>query len=363
MLRVGRVGSIPDIVNAGIGKWSFEIMKHEELLSFVFAPKYGAPHIKTNANISIKSFKAFSFLPKNRFGVFRLLEWIKTIFNLIIVQLRGIIWFSSKNLDMVHLHSQMYFLILMWTKWTKKPCILSFHGEDFNYLLTNRFLQYLVTLPDLITVISPEMKDTIEKISGKNNVIYIPNGIDLHEYPDKQEPRVKTILFVASWKPVKRHMALIKAFELLIQEEEYSGYNLVIAGDGPLRRQGEEYIKKNGLSKKIFVLGKVEKDTLVDLYNSSMLSVLCSEREGFPKVVLESLSCGCPVLCTKVGALGELLGEDYQNYIENIDPIPFKKALIRSLEKPIVPTRVVNNYTWETARNTMINAYNELIDS
>ena len=363
MLRVGRVGSYPDVVNAGIGKWAYEIMKHEDILSFVYAPTFGAPHLRSNRNVIIKSFKSFNFLPKNRSFLIKFLKYIQTFYLIIFIQIRAIFWLSSKELNLVHLHSQMYFLVLFWAKVNKIPCVLTFHGEDFNYLLNNRVLKFLVKLPDLITVISPEMLTSVKEISGNKNTVYIPNGVDLSEFPDYKQRRENLVLLVAAWKPVKRHMSLIKAFELLLQEDQYASHKLVIAGDGPLFEQGRKYIEVKGLEEHIILLGAVDKSTLVEYYNKSKLSVLCSEREGFPKVVLESMACGCPVLCTKVGAVEQLFGVEYPNYIEDVSPEPFKKALQKALETPLIMKDIVSNYTWIATREQMFNEYKNILNS
>lgn len=50
---------------------------------------------------------------------------------------------------------------------------------------------------------------------------------------------------------------------------------------------------------------------LARIYNQSRLLVVPSYNEGGPRVMLEALACGTPVLSTRVGLAPELLGNDH----------------------------------------------------
>jgi glycosyltransferase involved in cell wall biosynthesis len=82
---------------------------------------------------------------------------------------------------------------------------------------------------------------------------------------------------------------------------------LLIAGNGPLRPDLEAKISALGLEGRVRLLGEVPHDRLTELYGAADCSILMSEREGWPNVLLESMACGTPVLATTVGGTPEIV--------------------------------------------------------
>lgn len=83
---------------------------------------------------------------------------------------------------------------------------------------------------------------------------------------------------------------------------------LVIVGDGELRRSLEEHRDRLGLRDSIRFVGRASDDALRDWYRAADLFVLPTVAyEGFGMVTAEALACGTPVVGTRVGATAELL--------------------------------------------------------
>lgn len=81
--------------------------------------------------------------------------------------------------------------------------------------------------------------------------------------------------------------------------------HLVMAGDGWRRPVVERQIRELGIEAHVSMLGWVEAPEL--LYPAVDVLLLLSTYESFPLVVVEALSCGCAVLATDVGDVGELV--------------------------------------------------------
>ena len=64
-------------------------------------------------------------------------------------------------------------------------------------------------------------------------------------------------------------------------------FELIIVGDGPLKKQLDEKIKFYNLQDKITLLGFVN-DVIPFLHQSDVM-ILCSRHEGYPNVVLEAV--------------------------------------------------------------------------
>ncbi|MGB3612998.1 MAG: glycosyltransferase, partial [Elainellaceae cyanobacterium] len=83
---------------------------------------------------------------------------------------------------------------------------------------------------------------------------------------------------------------------------------LAIAGKGPLRGALEAQVEALDLHQQVRFLGYLPDDDLPTAYQAADLTVMPSQAlEGFGLVILESLACGTPALCTPVGGMPEII--------------------------------------------------------
>ena len=83
---------------------------------------------------------------------------------------------------------------------------------------------------------------------------------------------------------------------------------LAIAGKGPLRSQLEKQVQTLGMSDNVQFLGFLPEADLSVAYQAANLTVMPSQSlEGFGLVLLESLACGTPAVCTPIGGMPEVL--------------------------------------------------------
>ena len=93
--------------------------------------------------------------------------------------------------------------------------------------------------------------------------------------------------------------------------DELEGHRveLVLIGDGPARASLEGRAERLGVADRIHWLGYVaERATYLDALASCDAFVVPSPAEGFPKVVLDALAVGLPVVATSSGELRPLAG-------------------------------------------------------
>jgi glycosyltransferase involved in cell wall biosynthesis len=117
------------------------------------------------------------------------------------------------------------------------------------------------------------------------------------------------VLYVGDVNYNKNLLGLIKAFAGLKGE-----ISLVLVGKAflednlPETKAISQLIKKLEIEKKVIRLGWLPNEDLVNIYN--LASVYCqpSFYEGFGLPVLEAMSCGCPVVCSKTSSLPEICG-------------------------------------------------------
>ena len=74
-----------------------------------------------------------------------------------------------------------------------------------------------------------------------------------------------------------------------------------------------------------------------DFYHKIDCLVLLSENEGCSSVIMESLSCGIPVICTKVGYHGETLTDGMECYFVERDSHAVEIAILRMMKSSFYP--------------------------
>ena len=116
---------------------------------------------------------------------------------------------------------------------------------------------------------------------------------------------VPVILYVSKMTPRKRPLDLLMAFELL-QEPAF----LLFVGDGPLKREVQDYATRRQLQNVMFV-GFQRQETLSQFYAVGDVFVLPSEYEPWGLVINEAMCFSLPIITTDgVASSADLVKED-----------------------------------------------------
>ncbi len=171
--------------------------------------------------------------------------------------------------------------------------------------------------------------DIAARFFNDNKVTVIPNPIDCSVLPEiYRERRRKVVCAVGRLSPQKNFANLIQAFSML--DEKFSEYTLEIYGDGPLKKNLQDLVKKLNLQSKVSFMGS-HKDVLYKI-NDTALFVMASDYEGYPNALAEAMAIGLPVICTDFhsGTARELI-ENMKNGL--LVPINDSQALAESIKK------------------------------
>lgn len=144
---------------------------------------------------------------------------------------------------------------------------------------------------------------------GDERLSVILNGIDHTRFrPEPTAVRRPSFLYVSRLEhPAKNHVRLIEAFE----EYRLGGgaWELHLAGsDWHGASEIHARIARSSCAGSIRTLGFVADADLPGLYQRAGALVYPSLFEGFGLPVVEAMACGCPVLCSTRGSLGEVSG-------------------------------------------------------
>lgn len=159
-------------------------------------------------------------------------------------------------------------------------------------------------LPEVIIGCSKATQQRLQKIYGNENVNFVYNGIKIPDIriPEPLSEKPTKALFIGRLEDYKGLWPLVNAFKL-IKERRIDCF-LTIAGDGRLKEQLQEYIKKEELEKYINLLG--HSNDVKELYQKHNFTIIPSLiEENFTVTSLESLEYYLPCIYTNSGGLSE----------------------------------------------------------
>lgn len=124
------------------------------------------------------------------------------------------------------------------------------------------------------------------------------------------------LLYVGSVEPRKNLATLVNAYASFLRRTKHPA-NLAIAGGSGWKNSSVfEAVARHGLQDRVRLLGFVSDDELLALYNCCAVFCYPSLYEGFGLPVIEAMSCGAPVITSRVTSLPEV-GGDAVRYIDD----------------------------------------------
>lgn len=150
-----------------------------------------------------------------------------------------------------------------------------------------------------------------------------------------------------------------KGLDVLLEAARQLPYKLKIAGDGPLMQESP--------APNIEFLGRLNALQVSDLLSNARFSVIPSQcYDNNPLSVIESLSCGTPVVGANIGGIPELIDEGSTGHIFESGSVEgLKSAIISSFDKnwdnDQIREKSLARFSAETHYDILMNVYNKTI--
>src|SRR2546423_10009497 len=248
---------------------------------------------------------------------------------------KNILWHQTQlpklvgehRLDVLHIPS---YRRMLW----RAPCPLvatihdlaPFHLSDkydWKRMFYGRVVvRFLARRQNRIVAISENTARDIERFFRiqRDRITVIHNGLEHERFFSAPRERARAdiasryqlnqpfFLYVARLEhPAKNHLPLIAAFEKF-KNSTGSDWQLALAGSD---WHGAETIHaattRSSFATDIRTLGFVDDERLPDLYRAAEVFVYPSLYEGFGLPPIEAMACGCPVISSTRGSLGEVV--------------------------------------------------------
>lgn len=238
---------------------------------------------------------------------------------------------EQEGYDIVHVHTPIAAFVTRYAlrglrRRKKLRVIYTAHG--FHFYKGNTFIKNLIFLTlekiaanwtDHLVVINEEDYDAALKhgLGSKKTVSLLPGiGLNLETFSPEKVPdsEVKNFrdslglgdkdslfVMIAEFNPGKRHVDVLEAFSKLDRENAH----LALVGKGSLEMEMRKKSELLGIADRVHFLGY--RNEIPMILKAAMASILPSEREGMPRVIMESMSMGVPVIASKVRGNIDLL--------------------------------------------------------
>ncbi|MDF1538841.1 MAG: glycosyltransferase family 4 protein [Candidatus Thorarchaeota archaeon] len=194
--------------------------------------------------------------------------------------------------------------------------LLGFERIRVMLLLKLIFVQSIKRASKLLTG-TDEMKAVYSKLVGipERNISVIPGFVDTNLFYPKEASHIRKKLGYTTQEFVFVYVGRLseqKGVRILIQAFAKASKNsfnvklLLIGGhssDRQLEAQRIRYYRKLcselGIANKVKFTGSISNRSIPEFLSASDVLVLPSKLEGFPRVLIEAMACGLPVLATK----------------------------------------------------------------
>lgn len=239
----------------------------------------------------------------------RLLSFIRKITEQIRFLYKSKRYIDDFKPDVVHIFTPIPILCGMYAR---KKCgskiVMSLHGSDALRMSKVRLFARILEIPDAVVVVGEDMIDVLPAdVKTKRPIVCIGNGVDLQVFTNQHKPREKQFIHVGNLRWQKGQEYLIKGFA-----EFYSlhpDYRLVMIGEGEEREKLQSLCVNLGVQEVVEFRGTQGRQYIADELNKSRAFVLTSVSEGFPKVIIEAMATGTPVISSDVGNIRKVVGD------------------------------------------------------
>jgi glycosyltransferase involved in cell wall biosynthesis len=312
---IGIIGITTDRIKRPVGKWQ-KINYCNKVIDFF--PVFFTPDQNKRSKIPL----SFNF-------ILSLLKYNKN-FNLsndIILEFHRIEpvypFRKVKNLKVIFIHSNV-------------KEIYNIHQESRWRRITGLYFKLekkLIPLANKVFVVSKDSVGFYKKVfpSIENIFSFIPTWVDNKIfYPLLNKKDGKDILrsmfpdftfcndddillFAGRLMGSKNPLLLIDTFHQVVKDKK--NVKLLIVGNGSLKVEIIKRIKNNNLEDKIMLVDILTQQKLARIMRACDVFVLTSAYEGMPRVVIESLASGTPVVSTDVGEVNLVVKNNYSGII------------------------------------------------
>ena len=349
-------------IYGGISRYFIELANHialnnpEKVTVKIISPFYKNNYLSAdNTNFLFRGFRLPDFSKSGR---------LCSIMNSFFFPILS----KHYNPNIIH---QTYYNILKYKKMRAKKIITIhdmiheiFPDEFLKKDNTSKLKKIAVAEADHIICVSKNTQNDLIKLLNvdikKTTVIY--NGFSLRVKEAKKPEKVRRpyLLYVGNRKGYKNFNRFVKAYTT---SKIKNYFDVVLFGGGKINNDEIEIFDKLEIPKDYFKQVDGDDSSLAGFYKNASLLVYPSLYEGFGIPPLEAMSYGCPVVCSNVSSIPEVVGDaallfdpySVDSIKDNIISVLYDHKIRLSLISKGL--KQVKNFSWEKCAKETYNVY------
>jgi len=227
----------------------------------------------------------------------------------------------AHGVNVAHIHhaSTLYGTIASALRSTSTPWMVTFHGSDLRVDISeptcHAVMLDLVTAAGAVSAVSNSLREAavraFPEAAAKTSVVY--NSVDVALIEEAKQVasnglESEVVVFLGVLGARKGADVLLAAWaDLVLSGRAPAPWTLVIAGDGPDRRQLEVFATESGVSDRVRFVGAASRGDIATLLSSASIMVVPSRTEPFGLVAAEGQMLGRPIVASDTGGLPEVI--------------------------------------------------------
>ncbi len=258
-----------------------------------------------------------------------------------------------------------YLITEHWTRYL--PSTDTYHGF-FRKLLT----RIVVKNASAVMPVTENLQNAMISCGLKNaNYKVIPNVVDVDKFhlsSKKNKSNKKKIVHLSCFADKQKNISgILRVIKRL--SEQRDDFECYMIGDGVDFEVLKHYSDNLGLTDKfVFFAGLKENDELVEAMNDADFMIMFSNYENLPVVILESYSCGVPVISTKVGGIHEHLNENLGLLVKPKDEDEFYEKInffldnLNKYNKDKIRKYSIDHFSNEVIGQSLYEVYKQILN-
>ena len=199
--------------------------------------------------------------------------------------------------------------------WFGKPFVVTARGSDLtllpDYPIPRRCIQWAESRAAGSIGVCRDLMDRLVKLGGRADKTHVfRNGVDLERFKPHDQADARRQLGIGAGRVLLSVGYLIerKGHHIAIEAmTRFPDARLFIVGEGEEHANLKALAEQHNVVDRVTFAGARPQSELSYWYSAADALVLCSSREGWANVLLESMACGTPVVATPLGGTPEVI--------------------------------------------------------
>jgi 1,2-diacylglycerol 3-alpha-glucosyltransferase len=205
------------------------------------------------------------------------------------------------------------------------------------HTLWEKIRQRVMRKSQKIVAVNKDVVAMGETMLGKDRIIAFPNYVDSKQFRYRDFSALKNKLNLTNKRIALflGRLSYVKGLELFVDiiqaqntKASANTWKGIVIGSGDYRDTLVDYIRQKNLEDQIMLVGPINDPVVLSQYYSMAdVFLITSLSESVPLTLLESLSCGTPVVSTAVGISSEVLNRSNGFVIGTRDAAAFANQI------------------------------------